>query len=321
VGGAGAKPQLGVSATADTTTIAFSTAVKDAAPAKVQILADPALPSVNLSAKPGAKIGTVAAKASATALGGAVLPLTGLLNVVAPTGTYLDNGAQVPIAKAAAACTGTATHTTFWVLSLTAAGQLLEVPVYVDAGKSGSPAKATITLCLPSPDIPPPKGAAFGAKVIEAVLITKGIFPTSNGEYRWRTLVTSYVAKSGNVNPKSTVETQALEHSPGAITLEAKRSGENADVSGNVTAAGKPVAGATVVVSGGRKAVRLKTAASGSYKGSVPLAPAGKVRATAIVPTKDLGASACKATFASQKIPCVDAVDSGFTVAAPAVKV
>ena len=324
VGAASATPRLNVAATASTTSVGFSIAATDASPAKVSIFADPTFSSVNLSAAPGTVLGTVAAKASAGALGGAVLPLTGAVKVVGADGTYLSNGSQVPIANAAMGCTGNTSHTTYWVLALSAAGQSLELPLFVDAIPNSPITKATITLCLPSPYVPPPQGAAFGAKVLEAVLTLKGVFPTTAGDYRWRSLVTSYTVGTATVDPASTVEVQGLEHVPGAVTLAAKRAGKGkVAVSGKVTENGKPVAGATIVVAGGRKPLRLKTSASGSFKGVVAVASAAaRLRATATVPTRDLGASACTASFTSAQppIPCVDAVDSGFTATTPAVK-
>jgi len=323
-GSLAAMPRLNISASTTTTTVGFALAPSDAAPAHISILADPTFSPANLSAPAGTVLGTVTAKASAGALGGAVLPLTGTVKVVAADGTFLSNGSQVPIATAAFACTGSATHTTFWVLALSAAGQTLELPLSVDAITNSPYTTATINLCLPSPYVPPPQGAAFGAKVLEATLTLKGVFPTSPGDYRWRSLVTTYTPGTATVAPGSTVETQALEHVPGATTLVAKRAGKGkVAVSGKVTENGKPVVNATVVVVGGRKPLRVKTSAAGSYKGLVAVASAAaRLHATATVPQRDLGASACTQTFPSAQppIPCVDAVDSGFTATTPAVK-
>jgi hypothetical protein len=323
-GSARATPHLNVSATTGTTTIAFTLAAADASPAHVSILADPTFASVELSAPPGTVLGTVAAKASAGALGGAVLPLTGTVKVVAPDGTYLSSGSQVPVANASAGCTGSPTHTTFWVLTLSAAGQSLEVPLSVDSIANSPITKATINLCLPSPYVPAPEGAAFGVRLLEAILTIKGVFPTTPGDYRWSSLVTTYAPGTATVQPGSTVETQALEHVPGAVTFAARRSGKGkAAVSGKVTENGKPVANAAILVAGGRKPLRLKTSAAGTFKGVVAVASgAAKLRASATVPQRDLGASACTQSFpnAQPPIPCLDAVDSGFTVTTPAVK-
>ena len=80
------------------------------------------------------------AQGTAADLGGALLPLTGNVQVRAASGTYLSGQSQVPIAAAATAVHGArATHTAYWVLVLQAAGQTLELPVFVD-----SPAKTGV---------------------------------------------------------------------------------------------------------------------------------------------------------------------------------
>jgi hypothetical protein len=319
--GASATPQLNVSATAAGTTIGFSQSPTDPAPAKVQIFADSALATVDLSAAPGTKIGTVAARASAAALGGAILPLAGTITARGAGDTYLSNGAQVPIAAAATGCTGTATHGAFWVMTLSAAGQTLEVPVFVDP-VSLPFAKAVISLCLPSPDVAPPQGAAFGAKVLLAYLTLKGVFGSPTGDYRWRALVTTYKPGTATADAAGTVETQGLEHAPGALTFSAKRAGKGkATVTGKVTEAGKPVPNITVTLRGGKRALLLKTNGAGIYKATLATRSAtAKLQATANVPPRDLGDSACVATFAAQGVRCVDAQEGGFNVTSPAVR-
>src|SRR5207244_13570403 len=120
----------------------------------------------------------------------------------------------------------------------------------------------------------------------------RGVFATAAGRYRWRGVVTGYAAGSATVDTASTVETQALEHAPGAVTLAAKKAGKGkATVSGKVTEAGKPVANATVIVAGGRRALRLKTTAGGAYRGGVAFGAVGaRLRATARGPPRGLGA-------------------------------
>src|SRR5690242_4043175 len=70
----------------------------------------------------GTKLGDVTATASAADLGGAVLPLTGELDAIAPTATT----------NATAAACGVAPAQT-WDLHLTAAGQTIDVPLFVVA--------------------------------------------------------------------------------------------------------------------------------------------------------------------------------------------
>jgi len=310
------------------TSIGFNEAVADAAPAKVTIYVDKGLTG-HLSPAAGATIGTTAAKASAAALGGAVLPLTGTIQVRAADGTYGSNGAQVPLATASMACTGTATHTVFWVLALTAAGQSLEVPVFVDDITATDPAaafaSASITICLPSPSVPPPQGAAFGAKLISATLRLPGIFSGPAGEYRFRAVVTPYVAGSATPDTAGTVEIQGLDRAPSGISILARRSAKGkALITGRVYEAGFPgkgVPNVPVVIRGGKRVVSVKTGPAGGYRATVlTRSLVAKLTATTVVPLRDLGASACQATFSAQSIPCADAAIGGFTATSPAVK-
>ena len=112
------------------------------------------------------------AQGTAADLGGALLPLTGTVQVRAANGTYLSGQTQVPIAAAAQQCTGTTTHTAYWVLILQAAGQTLELPVFVDqvtAPPASAFASSSIQACLPPPDVPPgtPGRATFGFKLTQ----------------------------------------------------------------------------------------------------------------------------------------------------------
>ena len=139
-------------------------------------------PAANLGATAGSTIGTLDAKAAAAALGGATLPLTGTVQARAANGTYLSSGVAVPLAKGGDPMhRRPTTHAAFWVLSApSAAGQTLEVPLFVDptSGAISAASPYTLTLCLPPSDLPPEVsgGAAFGAKVFEANFTVKGIF-------------------------------------------------------------------------------------------------------------------------------------------------
>src|SRR3954463_11617999 len=88
----------------------------------------------------GTKLGDVTATASAADLGGAVLPLTGELDAIP---------ADATTSAAAAACGVTPNQT--WNLKLTAAGQTLNIPMFVvsTAGPEAAMGPAKLVVCLP----------------------------------------------------------------------------------------------------------------------------------------------------------------------------
>ena len=177
----------------------------------------------NLSQAAGTTVGTVTAQGTAADLGGALLPLTGTIQVRATNGTFTSapSSQPVPIAAAAQQCTGTPTHTAYWVLILQAAGQTLELPVFVGApgvppaaGTSAPPVGSiSIQACLPPPDVPTgtPGRASFGFKLTQVDFKVNGIFtsPTA-GQPRWRVLATPYTPNTGRPNAAGSVEAQWL---------------------------------------------------------------------------------------------------------------
>ena len=295
----------------------------------------PAGTSANLGATAGSTIGTLDAKAAAGALGGATLPLTGTVQVRAANGTYLSSGQQVPLAAAATLCSGTATHAAFWVLVLSAAGQTLEVPILVDpvTGPVAAAASYQLTLCLPPSDIPESAGgAAFGAKVFDADFTVKGIFtPTTAGVNVWRLLATPYTPAKGTPNAAATVEAQSYVETGSVVLSTATRVltkiAAAFKVSGTAKATGLPDTHATVALAKGSVSTKLAIFArpaagsSGAFSGKFTVRRTAKaqtlyVAATATAPERDLGASACHATFGP--VPCVGATASGFVaVSAP----
>jgi hypothetical protein len=288
----------------------------------------PAGTTANLGAAPGSTIGTVEAKASAAALGGATLPLTGTVQVRAASGTYLSNGQQVPLATAATLCTRTAIHAAFWVLVLTAAGQTLEVPLLVDP-VSTAPLSAAVayslTICLPPSDIPVSAGgAAFGAKVLEASFTVKGVFSPTTGDNVWRLRGTPYNPGKGTPNLAATVEAQSYVES-GTVTLgiptrRLTRLSAAFQVSGTVKTSGLSDTNATVTLTRGSTASRQSAIAHPAVRGGnftarfairrlVQRAQTYLIQAAATAAQRDLATSACKATFG---VPCIGATASGF---------
>jgi hypothetical protein len=290
----------------------------------------------------GTKLGDVTATAAAADLGGAILPLTGELQSVAanPAGA-----AQCGVAAAQ-----------YWNLHLTAAGQILDVPMYVvtaSAGEQSLGYQAKLVVCLPPPDVPPgtPGRAQFGAKLLTASFGASAITePTASGDFRWTSLFTPYTPTKGTANAAGTVETQALQHIPTQIKLNVtkkklittktiKRKGKRVKVktirtrvsfSSTVTENAAPTSSAAITTTAGGKKVG---GAAGSF---ILTTKSATVTATALVnhetsvPTgqtatnndlfyRDLGAAACTKTAAFGGLPCLDATVGAATVKASVV--
>jgi hypothetical protein len=144
----------------------------------------------------------VTATASSSLLAGAILPLTGELDAVAAT----------PSTDAIATQCGVSPAQT-WDLHVSAAGQTLDVPLFVAAPTAAEAAAgfgAKLVVCLPPPDT-----ASFGATLRSATFTSSAIrVPTAAADYRWTSLWTPYVAGTGTPNAAGTVEAQALQRVP-----------------------------------------------------------------------------------------------------------
>lgn len=167
----------------------------------------------------GTKLGDVTATAAAADLGGAVLPLTGELQAI-------TQGSLTPAGQVAAgACAQGQTPSQYWNLHLTAAGQTLDIPMFVYPGSAAVLATGYQTrLCvfLPPPDVPAgtPGRATFGAKLLSATFASSAVTqPPAAGDYRWTSLFTPYNPGKGTPNTTGTVEAQALQHLPALAKL------------------------------------------------------------------------------------------------------
>ena len=311
-------PKLLVTDTPPSVTINYTQDANDDPTAKLTFYA-PSEYSASLAQPAGQTIGTVTAQGTAADLGGALLPLTGTVQVRAANGTYLSGTTQVPIAAAATQCTGTATHTAYWVLILQAAGQTLELPVFVDqvtTPPANAFASSSIQACLPPPDVPPgtPGRATFGFKLTRVDFRVNNVFTSAGtGQPRWRVLATPYNPGRGTPNAAGSVETQSVIGFPRTVTL--RRPAVRA-VRGIVTLR---IAGVANLPAGAPATLRLYRGARSPSTASIALRKSGnayagtlRIRQTARAQTVFLqtratipaGTVACTATFG---VPCLSA--------------
>jgi hypothetical protein len=289
------------------------------------------------TASPG-KLGDVTATAAAADLGGAVLPLTGELDAVTPDATT---------AVAAQACGVTPAQT--WNLKLTAAGQTLNIPMFVvaNAGPELSLGTTKLVVCLPPPDVPvgTPGRAAFGAKLLSATFTVSAIKePTATGDIRWTSLWTPYTPAAGTPNAAGSVEVQAIRHLPQVVTFKVSRkrivAHKTIKVNGKkkivtviktqvkwqtpVSENGQPPSSATVAVvykgkriggaTGSITLVGVKTAKLtmvALVDGDTGSVPTGQPASVDDLYYHDLGATSCTASPIFQGLPCVDATVGG----------
>ena len=270
-------PRLSASTSPAGSAVSYSQAATDDPVAKITYYVPSGFTAL-LAQPAGEVVGTVSATALAADLGNATLPLRGTIVAADATTTVSVAGQQVPLSVAATQCTGTATHGAFWILNLTASGQTLQVPAYVDDVPLTVPlsdiANNTIQICLPPPDVPAgtPGRATFGAKLVSATFISE-VFSVPPGSYTWRAVVTPYTPGRGTANPAGTVEAQSVDRTPQQVTIAGRAvrgKVRTVRVTGRVRAATSGVAGVRVqVLLGTRVLGRATTRAGGVWTTTV----------------------------------------------------
>lgn len=294
-------------------TIHFEAAREDDATFRFQVYVPQGYTS-SLVPQAGQAVGTVAAVINATAISpDALVPVTGNITGDTYDATKYPQGA---------ACVGEPTIDGVWRLELTAAGQTLIVPMYVqaiDSGPLAAFASGRLTACLPSPY--PEAGAAraaLGAKLVSADLTTRGIFtnPTTRGAYRWRALATPWTPNSGVPNTAGTVEVQAFDSIPVNLTMAATVNHRlnRVTLRGRLLENNAGVAAAGVdILRGARVIRRVRTNRTGGFTAIVRLRPGRyTIRAQSTKGHLNLGAGGCTQTFAP--VPCISATSSSFSV-------
>ena len=294
--------------------IQFAQAREDDATAKVTIYVPQGYTS-SLVPQAGQTLGTATALVNATAISpDAIVPVDG--GIVGDT----YDPARYPTG---AQCAGPAPIDGVWRLELTAAGQNLTVPAYVQtvtAGPEAAFASGKITFCLASPYAEAgPARAQLGAKLLSATLNIRGVFtnPTTRGAYRWRALATPWTPNSGAVNPLGTVEAQALDTIPVNLSLAARVNNRlnRVTLTGRLTENAAGLSGRVVQIRRGGRVLRsVRTNARGNFSATLRLRPGRyTLQARTTRASADLGATACTQTL--PPVPCIAATSSSYAVA------
>ena len=331
------SPTLRITDDRTSVTIRYTVAAADDPTAKLTFFA-PTGYTATLNQPAGTTLGTVTAQGTAADLGGALLPLTGTVQARAATGTFTSapGGTPTPLTAGATQCTGTPTHTAYWVLILQAAGQTLELPVYVDAPAAGVAnastfAAASIQACLPPPDVPSgtPGRASFGFKLTQVDFKVNNVFTSAGqGQPRWRVLATPYTPNAGRPNAAGSVEAQSVVAFPRVLSLRkprVKASKGTAVVS--LTGAAQLPAGvaATLRLYRGKSAAGLSPSVTLSrtgagYRGTLRVKQTAKAQVVFLQARATLaaGTTACTPTFG---LPCVSATRAAVSVRSNTVRI
>jgi len=300
------------------TTIHITSAKTDDSTAAINIFSPSA---ATLTQTLGTTIGTVTASINARAISpDAVIPLTGNVIVADPN--------NATIAATATACTGVATHTAVWNLSLTAAGQTLNVPVFVDPAPAALAAlgvRTVLATCLASPDVGAACAPTLCAKLLDVNFTVSGVFTAATTPLPvWITEFTPYVPGTATANKAGTVTALGLDIKP-VITLAAKAGKGKAVLAGRVTLAGQAAPGFPVtILNGAKKVGTAKTNTAGSYVFTAKLRKGSySLRAGAAADDVPVGAAGCAAIPANTPGlgPCVTATVPAFAVLSKVVRV
>lgn len=249
---------------------------------------------VTLGQSPGTKIGDLDAVVKVGALGGARVEIKGTVTARDPA-QYVSNPCSPGL------------HQAVWLIESTLAGNPLQIPVYVDAITSGAEAafaSLRIRICLASPYVPPPQGAAAGASLIVAAFSVQGVFsnPNTRGSYPWNGLFIPYTVGAATLNAANAAQSTSYTRLPVQLAVTAKKVKKGkkrfARVTACLTEAGQGVRGVNVNVLAGktaRKTGRVKRARTNSRGCATVLVPLRfKVtffRASSEIPDRDVTAS------------------------------
>jgi hypothetical protein len=309
-------PKLEVRQQGNSTIFKITQSSSEDATAVVRIFV-PTGTTLTTSQAPGTVLGNASALLKLFGLGGAEVPVEGNV-VVAPPGA-------IPPATQAA-CTQGATPLATWLLSVSVAGNTVNLPIFLvpTSGALAALGPAYVAACFSSPYLTPAQGGTTGQpQVVNAEFAVSGVLSSvSNGAFV--AVLVPYTTGTGAPNIAGTIATPAAIQA-GAVTITARRSGRRgAVVTGSVTQGGQPRANATVSVFGGSVRTRLAT------RKSVRVSAAGRFTARFAVGTffradavATGGAAPPLCTQlgpALAPIPCINPTVNGFTVKSKVVR-
>jgi hypothetical protein len=207
---------------------------------------------VSLTQAPGTRIGNLDAVVLVRALGGARVEIEGTVTAQDPA-QHVNNPCSPGL------------HQAVWLIESTLAGNPLRIPMYVDRTTTGPEAQfasARIRICLASPYVPPPQGAAAGASLIVAAFSVQGVFsnPNTRGSYPWNGVFVPYAPGTATLNPGNAAQSTSYMRLPVQLSVRTRklRRGNRrfARVTACLTEAGQPVRGVRVNILAGRTARR-----------------------------------------------------------------
>jgi hypothetical protein len=189
-------------------------------------------------------VGSTAGLASFSSASGSA---SGISIVLVSGSLTVDDPAHYANDPAAQAC-APGPYTAVWRLSTTILGLAYDLPVFVEHA-AGDAQRIELRFC------PPPLLDANGKPVTAApvpltdvdFLLTSVLGPTARGRYTSNAYVTPE-GLGGTPDPAATVEARALDPVPHTLTLKGRYDAKihDAVLTGRVTEAGKPQAGASV---------------------------------------------------------------------------
>ena len=231
------------------------------------------------------------------------------------------------------------TNFAVWVMNLSAAGQTLPIPIFVNkaTGPGAALGAYNLKICLPPWDVPAgTPGRAFqGAQLLDATLTLDKIFtaPTSAGLGLWEALFTPYTPGKGTPNPAGTFEARAFVPLPVSVGIHAtyKKKSNTWGLAGKITAGGQPApVGTTVRISRGPSPTKVtsrsttKVGAGGIWHTAGHLRPHKTTyfRASASQPTSDYTSTGCaNPQTALAPAGCVSATLTGWSGTSAVVRV